>query len=414
MGKALGTPAFMPPEQAAGRLDQLGPASDIYSLGATLYCLLSGKVPFESENLDNLLDKVRRGAFVSPRQVKRAVPAALEAICLKAMALKAEDRYASARALADDVEHWLADEPVSTFREPWRVRAGRWARRHKSAVAAVAATTLATILLGGVGAWWLVRQHAQQRQIVEAALAKVHQRLQESRWAEAEDVLAEAKRQLGEGGPSDLRQQLDQARSDLDLVTRLDAIRLKRATLVEGKLNGASADRDYEEVFREAGLGEVGDSAESVAARLFNSKVKEALVAALDDWASCAGKQSRREWILEIARLADPDPWRDRVRDPTVWEDKLALARWVNSKEVTEQSPQLLAALGGRLKILGGMRSVSCSWHRKVIRATSGSTSNLESSYGRVRSRRKRWVTTGSLWPRGRKLPSSTTTSVSP
>ena len=89
-GSALGTPAYMSPEQAAGRLDQLGPASDVYSLGATLYNLLTGQPAFAGDAVETL-KKVQAGDFASPRQVQLAVPPALEAVCLKAMSLKAAD-----------------------------------------------------------------------------------------------------------------------------------------------------------------------------------------------------------------------------------------------------------------------------------------------------------------------------------
>jgi serine/threonine-protein kinase len=82
IGQALGTPAYMSPEQAAGRLDQLGPTSDVYSLGATLYHLLTGQAPFARSDIGAVLKKVRQGDFAPPRQVNRQVPAALEAICL--------------------------------------------------------------------------------------------------------------------------------------------------------------------------------------------------------------------------------------------------------------------------------------------------------------------------------------------
>ena len=83
----------MSPEQAVGDLDRLGRASDVYSLGATLYCLLTGKPPFEGHDLAIVLENVRRGEFPRPRQVNRIIDPALEAICLKAMALRPEDRY---------------------------------------------------------------------------------------------------------------------------------------------------------------------------------------------------------------------------------------------------------------------------------------------------------------------------------
>ncbi len=156
MGRAMGTPAYMSPEQAAGRLDRLGPASDVYSLGATLYHLLTGKAPFEDEDVGSVLQKLQRGDFAPPRQVNRQAPPALEAICLKAMALEPEQRYASARALTADVERWLADEPVSAHRESLPARVRRWMRRHRALVTggaallmtAVVALAVSTLLIG--------------------------------------------------------------------------------------------------------------------------------------------------------------------------------------------------------------------------------------------------------------------------
>src|SRR5579864_4004488 len=142
-GSALGTPAYMSPEQASGDLEQLGPRSDVYSLGATLYCLLTGKAPFEGDAL-NVLRSVQKGEFPPPRRIDPALDRALEAVCLKAMALKPEDRFSTPKALADDIERWMADEPVSSWREPWPTRARRWVSRHRTQVAAgVAALVVA-------------------------------------------------------------------------------------------------------------------------------------------------------------------------------------------------------------------------------------------------------------------------------
>jgi serine/threonine-protein kinase len=148
-GSALGTPAFMSPEQAAGDLANLGTASDVYSLGATLYCLLTGRPPFEGRDIGRLLEAVRRGEFPPPRAVDPSIDPPLEAICLKAMALSPAGRYAAARALADDIERWMADEPVAAYRERWLRRALRWARRHRTGVAAGVAA-LAVALAGTV------------------------------------------------------------------------------------------------------------------------------------------------------------------------------------------------------------------------------------------------------------------------
>jgi serine/threonine-protein kinase len=179
MGSAIGTIPFMSPEQAAGRLDELGPASDVYSLGATLYCLLTGKAAFEGKDRGLLLQRVQQGEFPRPRQVKREAPAALEAICLKAMALRPQDRYGSAQALADDVEHWLADEPVTAYREPWPARLGRWARRHRPLVASAAAhllTAVAALVVGIVA----VNREKKRTEDALAAESRARQRTREA------------------------------------------------------------------------------------------------------------------------------------------------------------------------------------------------------------------------------------------
>jgi eukaryotic-like serine/threonine-protein kinase len=169
-GSTVGTPQYMSPEQAAGRLDRLGPASDVYSLGATLYCLLTGGAPVGGRLIGEILQQVQRGEFPPPRRVDPRVPRALEAICLRAMALRPEDRYESPGALAEDIERWLADEPVSAFAEPWPARLGRWARRHRSAVvaaglllaAAAAIATTAAIVVEGA------RRGADRARVAEA------------------------------------------------------------------------------------------------------------------------------------------------------------------------------------------------------------------------------------------------------
>jgi serine/threonine-protein kinase len=350
VGSAVGTPPYMSPEQAAGKVDQLGPASDIYSLGATFYCLLTGKAPFEGRDVGEVLRQVQQGKFAPPRQVKQGVPAALEAVCLKAMALRAEDRYPTARALAGDVEKWLADEPVGAWREPLRLRAGRWARRHLTAVAACAAGLLVAVLAGGAGAWWLDKQRSEQRQAVETALAEVGRLQEQAHWSEAHAVLDQAQQRLGSRGPHDLAARLERAAGELALVKRLEDIRLKRAAWVGDRYATAGADRDYEEVFGAAGLGEVGGDAATAAAWVRDASVRAALVAALDDWAFCARERHRRAWLLEVVRQADPDPWRNGVRDPAAWADADLLAQRARGEQAAQQSPQLLVVLGVGLR----------------------------------------------------------------
>jgi eukaryotic-like serine/threonine-protein kinase len=149
-GKVVGTLTYMSPEQAEGRLDAVGPASDVYSLGATLFSILTGRSSVEDSkshdqskvNMRKLQQKVLEGRIHRPRDVNPEVDRALEAICVKAMALDRADRYSSARAMADDLEKWLANEPVSAWSEPLGVRTRRWISRHRPLVAGAVAAVL--------------------------------------------------------------------------------------------------------------------------------------------------------------------------------------------------------------------------------------------------------------------------------
>lgn len=149
LGTAVGTPAYMSPEQAAGRIDALGPTSDVYSLGATLYTLLTGRAPYEGETRDVLSD-VQDGHLPAPRNVNPAIAKPLAAICLKAMALSPRDRYPTPRKLADEIERWLADESVSAYEESLVERIARWARRNKAVASIAALALLASLIVGSL------------------------------------------------------------------------------------------------------------------------------------------------------------------------------------------------------------------------------------------------------------------------
>ena len=117
--------------------------------------------PFSRKGIDlgELIRKIEAGDFPPPRQVRADIDKPLEAICLKAMDRKPADRYESVRALATDIERYLADEPVSAYREPWTVRARRWTRKHRTAVTAAAAALLMALI--GLGAVAVVQTKAR-------------------------------------------------------------------------------------------------------------------------------------------------------------------------------------------------------------------------------------------------------------
>ena len=147
-GDVLGTPAYMSPEQARGETGQHGPATDIYALGAILYELLAGRPPFAG-NVFDVLEQVKAGlAPPSPVQVTRRSPPALAAVCRKAMAPLIADRYPTATDLAQEVERFLADEPVLAVPEPLSARARRWLRKHRAlTVSSVVILVVAVVAL---------------------------------------------------------------------------------------------------------------------------------------------------------------------------------------------------------------------------------------------------------------------------
>ena len=179
-GSIVGTPAYMSPEQAAGKLEQLGPATDVYSLGATLYHTLTGQAPITAQSrvgaakreatpVTEILRRVIQGDFPRPSEINAHIPKSLEAICLKAMSLHPDARYESSSALAEDLEHWLADEPVIAHRETPIATASRWVRRHRAwAMSGAAALALVAVVSSVAAVWINSAKQAEAKQLQNA------------------------------------------------------------------------------------------------------------------------------------------------------------------------------------------------------------------------------------------------------
>jgi tetratricopeptide (TPR) repeat protein len=174
-GMLIGTPAYMAPEQACGRLDEIGPEADVYAMGVMLYELLTGAPPFQGSSEIETLWQVNEGVFARPRILRPDIPRDLEAICLKCLEKRPQDRYASAALLAEDLQQYLDNRPVTARPIGLFKRFGRRVRRRPVAWALAASLLVALACAGGVVRWNSYRLELQ-RQATDNAFGTAFQR----------------------------------------------------------------------------------------------------------------------------------------------------------------------------------------------------------------------------------------------
>ncbi len=163
-GQIMGTPSYMPPEQAGGKRAAVGPAADVYALGATLYALITGRPPFQAATAMDTVLQVISDEPVPPRRLNPSIPRDLETISLKCLEKEPDRRYANAAAMAADLRRFLTGEPIAARPVTRLERLAKWARRKPTLAAAYTLGLLAVLLggLGGMAVWqWRAAERAR-------------------------------------------------------------------------------------------------------------------------------------------------------------------------------------------------------------------------------------------------------------
>jgi serine/threonine-protein kinase len=401
-GRVLGTPSYMAPEQALGDVDLLDARCDVFGLGAVLCELLTGEPPYVGDDSTAVLRRAMRadltGAFA--RLDDCGADAELIALAKHCLAPEPGDRPPDAGAVLgkmtsylQSVEERLRQAEVGRAAEQARAEEARATAVHERRARRLTLLVMALLTaLAGSGllaywwykANWLAQQQAESDLIEHTFKAESERQhytvpLRDRGWALAlldgsanwAGHVAAARAELDQaetlaarlkGGPrpavatalKTLREALAHDEADHALAVQLDTIRLESASMVAGRWDESVAAAQYEAAFRKLGLAVADAAPDELAKQLQALPLRWLLVAALDHWVDVVRDAALRDRLLELARRADPDPWRDRFHDPRVWGNRPALEALAAEPGAADQTPALVVALARRLQASGG------------------------------------------------------------
>ena len=391
-GSVVGTPAFMPPEQARGETDRLDERSDVFGLGGILCVILTGQPPFTASPFRTVLQQAAQGDLseAGQRLDRCGADPDLVGLAKKCLAADKGERYADAGEVTETVGRYRQGvqerlRQAELERERSQVQA-REERRRRRVTLALAGVLLVLLLgVGGVVLW--AQQQRSERESrarrLNAGLAqaldaadgerrRLHDRLADPNevaallsdlrpWKESLERAWSSWRQarkLAEGEPDLLdprsRERLDGLEAKLkaddadhETVRAFDALRLDLFEDTRSEAGSAAATRKYLRFFAEKGWDPGTEDRSPTAERLRRSPLRYVATAALDlaAWAAFTSQPADRnlaERCLALARLVDADPWRDRFRQVAVWNDAARLREVATARNVRGQSPQVV------------------------------------------------------------------------
>jgi tetratricopeptide (TPR) repeat protein len=373
-GSVLGTPAYMPPEQARGEIDKVDARSDVFALGAILCTILTDNPPYSGASSEDLLHRAVTADLANARARLDACGAdpGLVEVCLRCLSPEPADRPADGAAVAGAVAAYRAGvERRLREAEADRAAAAAEAReQHKRRrVQLMLAGAVGLLLLGGGAfAWWADHKEAafdteraldhqraefrteRTRAGVTVALSLSADLRRQYRFREARTALGQAEELLRGGDADDLRAVVGRANDELAFAARLDDIRYRKwvwttGEVVGGRFDKSSAPPAYEAAFRAHGFDLRADDPADLARRIAASAIKAELVAALDDWALHERDVALHAQVLEVVRRADPGMWTDRLRDPANQRNRGALSKLASETGSTPVAPAAFVAL---------------------------------------------------------------------
>jgi|GEM_PF-1889221 len=378
VGTVVGTPEYMSPEQAEpGQMD-IDTRSDVYSLGVVLYELMTGTTPLARERVRTVpllevlrlireedppkpstrltiaegLPNIAADRGLDSRQLTALLRGEPDWIVMRALEKDRNRRYETANSLALDIQRYLNDEAVLAGPPSAGYRLRKLARRNRRALVTAAVLVFAVVLVTGSLAWSARDRAARRARLDEEVTRSLSDSEKLFQRGKLPEALAEVKRtaSLAESGEIDagLHGRVQQWLTDLEMVARLQSVRLERDAIKDNDFDMAKSDPAYRAAFRDYGLDLDTLDPAAAAEQIRASAIRDDLIAALDDWAM-ANAEARlpgSERWQAIARLADPDPWRGRFRAAFEPLDRAALTRLARDPDALAQPPATALLLG--------------------------------------------------------------------